>query len=112
MRLGLFTTALGVAALAAGGPAEARAAATVHVTAREFSFAVSPARPKHGRITFVIVNRGRMSHDFSIGGHTSQLIPPGKTGRLTVMLAPGRHPYRCTIDGHAQLGMKGVLRVG
>jgi plastocyanin len=27
------------------------------------------------------------------------------------MLEKGSYPYKCTIDSHAKLGMKGVLRV-
>jgi len=39
------------------------------------------------------------------------MIEPGKTTRLTVTLKPGRYPYQCTVDSHADLGMRGVLRV-
>jgi len=47
-----------------------------------------------------------------IAGHTSKAVGPGKTTTLTVTLTkPGRYPYRCTIDSHTQLGMRGVLRV-
>ena len=30
---------------------------------------------------------------------------------MTVTLRKGKYPYRCTVDSHAELGMKGVLRV-
>jgi plastocyanin len=104
-----------VAALTLAGAAGARAGATravtVHVTAKDFSFTLSPKKVKHGRITFVIVNRGHAAHDFAIAGHTSKTIGPGKTTRLTVTLARGAHPYKCTVDSHAELGMKGVLHV-
>jgi uncharacterized cupredoxin-like copper-binding protein len=66
---------------------------------------------RHGRITFMIKNEGHTAHDFAIAGHTSTTIRPGKTTSLTVMLEKGSYPYKCTIDSHAKLGMKGVLRV-
>jgi uncharacterized cupredoxin-like copper-binding protein len=62
-------------------------------------------------VTFAVRNKGRTKHDFSIAGHRSKTIGPGKTTRLTVTLKKGRYPYKCTVDSHAKLGMKGVLRV-
>ena len=105
-----------VLALAVVGAAAARSSvthvATVKVTAKDFSFVLSPKTVKHGRVTFVIRNAGQAPHDFAIAGHHSKTISPGKTTRLTVTLTKrGRYPYRCTVDSHAELGMKGVLRV-
>jgi len=97
---------------AAGARSSAMHVATVKVTAKDFSFALSTKTVKHGRIVFMIRNAGAASHDFAIAGHHSKTIGPGKTTTLTVTLAkPGRYPYHCTVDSHAELGMKGVLRV-
>jgi uncharacterized cupredoxin-like copper-binding protein len=102
-------------ALVGAGAATARTSAmhatTVQVKATDFKFALTPKTVKHGRITFVIKNAGAAAHDFAIAGHTSKSIAPGKTMRLTVTLKRGRYPYKCTVDSHAELGMKGVLRV-
>jgi len=102
-------------ALAGVGTAAARPsttqATTVKVTAKDFSFALSTKTVKAGRVTFVIRNASPVMHDFAIAGHRSKLIGPGGTTRLTVTLKPGRYPYKCTVDSHAGLGMKGVLRV-
>ena len=84
---------------------------TVRVKATDFHFMLSPKSVHHGRVTFVIRNAGAAAHDFAIAGHKSKTIGPGKTTRLTVMLKRGRYPYKCTVDSHAELGMKGVLRV-
>lgn len=104
-----------VLALAGAGTAAAlRSAAhaiTVKVTAKDYSFTLSPKTVRHGRVTFVIRNAGATSHDFAIAGHVSNMVAPGKTVRLTVTLKKGRIPYRCTVDSHARLGMKGVLHV-
>jgi uncharacterized cupredoxin-like copper-binding protein len=96
----------------AGARSSAAAVATVKVTAKDYSFVLSQKTVKRGRVTFVIRNAGQAPHDFAITGHRSKTISPGKTTRLTVTLAKrGSYPYRCTVDSHAELGMKGVLRV-
>jgi len=84
---------------------------TVTVRAKDFSFVLSRRSVPLGRVTFVIKNVGHTPHDFAIAGHTSHRVQPGGTTRLTVTLKKGRYPYRCTVDSHAKLGMKGVLRV-
>jgi plastocyanin len=95
-----------------GGAAQAAGrATTVNVTARDYSFKLSKQTVNPGRIMFVIKNTGHTTHDFSIAGHRSKTISPGQSTRLTVTLKKGRYPYKCTVDSHAQLGMKGVLRV-
>jgi uncharacterized cupredoxin-like copper-binding protein len=103
------------AALGVAGPAVARLqtpkTATVNVTMKDFSFVLSTKTVKHGKVTFAIRNKGKTGHDFSIAGHTSKVIDPGKRTTLTVTLKRGSDPYRCTIDSHAKLGMKGVLHV-
>jgi plastocyanin len=89
----------------------AAVATTVHVTAKDFKFVLSTKTVKPGRVTFVIKNAGSSSHNFAIAGHSTKTIDPGNTARLTVKFKPGRYPYKCTVDSHADLGMKGVLRV-
>ena len=84
---------------------------TVTVKAKDFKFVLSKTTVPHGKITFVIKNVGHTPHDFSIAGHKSGRTQPGKTTRLTVTLKKGRYPYKCTVDSHAKLGMKGVLHV-
>jgi plastocyanin len=112
-----FITVLAVLALALAGAGTAAAAqpsaASSHkvvVTAKDYSFALSTKTVAHGMVTFVIKNDGHATHDFVIAGHASKTIDPGKTTRLTVELKPGRHPYKCSVDSHAEMGMKGVLR--
>lgn len=100
---------LGVGA-AAARPAAAQAT-TVNVTAKDFYFVLSRKTVKAGRVTFVIRNASPAMHDFKIAGHSSKTIGKGQTTRLTVTLKPGRYLYTCTVDSHAELGMKGYLRV-
>jgi uncharacterized cupredoxin-like copper-binding protein len=107
----LAIAAAALLALAVAAPAGAAPATTVKVTAKDYSFVLSSKSVRHGRVTFVIANRGQSLHDFKIAGHASRSIEPGKTTRLTVTLKAGRYPYSCTVDSHAELGMTGVLRV-
>jgi uncharacterized cupredoxin-like copper-binding protein len=101
--------------LVGAGSADARSVAaratTVDVTAKDFSFTLSRETVPHGRVTFVMKNGGHTGHDFAIAGARSKTINPGATTTLVVTLKPGRYPYRCTVDSHAKLGMKGVLHV-
>lgn len=105
-----LATALTVVGGAAARPSVVTAT-TVHVTAKDFFFRLSTKTVRHGRVTFVIKNGSSVVHNFEIAGHKSKMIGPGKTTSLTVTLKRGRFPYKCTVDSHAQLGMKGVLRV-
>jgi uncharacterized cupredoxin-like copper-binding protein len=103
-----------VVAAALAGPGFAsrtRAAAAVTVTATEFKFKLSTTSVTHGTITFTLVNKGHLPHDFKIGGKKTALVNPGKTAKLPVKLAAGKFPYLCTVAGHAKAGMKGTLTV-
>ena len=112
-----ITLALGVAlaALVAAAPVAARpsaaTAATVTVTMKEFKFVLSKRTVPHGSVTFKLVNKGKLPHDFKIAGKRSKLVAPGKTGKLIVTLKAGKLAYVCTVAGHAAAGMKGRLTV-
>jgi uncharacterized cupredoxin-like copper-binding protein len=83
----------------------------VRVTAKDYSFILSRKSVPHGRVEFAIKNEGKTVHDFAIAGHVSKMIQPGKTTTMYAQLKAGRYPYKCTVDSHITLGMKGVLRV-
>jgi uncharacterized cupredoxin-like copper-binding protein len=103
-------------------------ASTVTVTAgkpAEFGFIVSPKAVKHGAVTFTVTNKGILPHTFKIcssskgttaantcAGKSTPQIGAGKSATLTYTFATaGKYEYLCTIPGHAQGGMKGVLTV-
>jgi glucose/arabinose dehydrogenase len=66
-----------------------------------------------GRVRFTVVNRGAVAHDFAIGGRRTPLLQPGRSTVLVLGFPrAGRFAYRCTLPGHATLGMKGTLTVG
>ena len=84
---------------------------TVKVTAKEYRFVLSTSKVPAGRVKFVIKDTGSSQHDFAIAGHTSKTIGPEQSTTMTVTLRKGKYPYRCTVDSHAELGMKGTLTV-
>jgi plastocyanin len=82
---------------------------TVRVTAVDFGFKLSTKRAPHGVTVFVLKNTGNTAHDFSIAGKKTKRIGKGQTASVTVTLSKGKHPYKCTVPGHATLGMKGTF---
>ena len=91
--------------------AAAPAATTVTVKMTDFKFALSKKSVAKGTVTFKLVNKGKVDHDFKIAGKKSKLIKPGRSGTLKVKLSKGKKAYICTVAGHAALGMKGSLKV-
>ena len=91
----------------------AAAAATIQVKGGEFFFRLSAKTlAKPGKATFVFKNVGHVQHDFRIDGKQTPLTSPGKTTRLVVTFKrKGKYPYKCTVPGHAEAGMKGLFTV-
>ena len=109
-----------IAALALVQFASARAepqanasATTINVSGKEYSFKLSKKSiSKPGKVTFNFKNNGHMIHDFSINGKSTRVINAGKTAKVSVTFKKkGHYRYLCTVDSHAQLGMKGVFTV-
>jgi len=121
-----YRFALAVAALAAGLvwalPAGAHHASrvaarvsSVNVTQgkpSEFHFVLSKKTVPKGTVTFLVINKGALPHDFKINGHKTKLLSPGQAQTLKVtFLKAGKYPYLCTVTGHAAAGMKGTFTV-
>ncbi len=96
-----------------GGAKPKPAPVVVHVTMRDFRFVLSRQRVPVGTVRFVVVNRGATVHDFAIGHARTGFLKPGKQQTILARFTKAtRAAYRCTIAGHAALGMKGTLVVG
>jgi uncharacterized cupredoxin-like copper-binding protein len=94
----------------AGARSTAAKVTTIKVTAKEYKFILSKRSAPHGRVTFKIVNKGKIAHDFKIVGKKTKTLKPNKSATLTVTLKKGKHAYICSIDSHAKFGMKGVFK--
>ena len=78
----------------------------------EFKFLVSKRLVPHGAVTFAVTNAGTLPHNFKINGKATKLLPGGQSQNLTVIFPkPGKYAYLCTLTGHADAGMKGILTV-
>lgn len=115
MRIAALAASVVALVLVATPALAARSHATgkrITVTASEFKFKLSTktvAAP--GAVTFTVVNKGKIPHDFKISGKKTPLLKPGKSAKLTVTLKKGKVAYLCTVPGHAAAGMKGKLTV-
>ena len=58
-----------------------------------FNFKFSKASVPHGSVTFTLVNKGNVGHDFKIGGKKTPVVSPGKSAKLTVTLKAGKAAY-------------------
>jgi plastocyanin len=85
----------------------------VTVAATEYKFVLSKHRVPIGTVIFTVTNKGKLSHNFKIGGKRTPLLLPGRSATLRVTFSKsGRYPYLSTLPGQAAAGMKGVLSVG
>jgi uncharacterized cupredoxin-like copper-binding protein len=106
----VFVVAVVVVPVAAARGRVVRAT-VVTVTMKEYKFGFSAKSARAGKITFKLVNKGKLAHDIRLAGRTSALVQPGMVGKLVVTLKKGKYPYKCTLPGHAALGMKGTFTV-
>ena len=103
------TVAVSAATAAFAAASPAGGIPTVAVKETNFKLSLS-AKPKAGKVRFVVTNRSNLPHDFWIqGGGIKRKTPklaPGKRAVLTVTLRRGA-TYRvwCGVGGHATAGM-------
>jgi plastocyanin len=100
-----------------GGTVTAPANGSVRVTAKEYSFDPSTIVLRGaGSVRLTLDNKGTLAHNIKvekdgrvIGG--TQAFPAGESRSATVRLASGTYDFLCTVGDHAELGMKGTLKV-
>jgi uncharacterized cupredoxin-like copper-binding protein len=110
---GLAVGFAGTGAASPLGASKAGATTRITVVGTEFKFAFSKrsiAAP--GTVIFTFINKGKISHNFKIGGKVTPNLLPGKSAKITVTFTKkGHFAYSCTIPGHAGAGMKGTFSV-
>lgn len=101
-----------------GGTVTAPAGGSVRMTGKEYSFDPSTIVVEAaGTLRLTLDNRGSLAHNVKVekdgrvlGG--TPAFPAGETRSATVRLAPGTYDFLCTVGDHAELGMRGKLKVG
>jgi glucose/arabinose dehydrogenase len=106
--------AVGLAALAAAtGTGAAAPPATVSVTLSDFGIRLAVGAVRERKVTFRVVNRGNVAHDFAIAGKRMRVLPHGARATLTVSVPrAGGYRFSSTRPGEAALGMTGIFRLG
>jgi plastocyanin len=92
------------------------AGAPLRVSADEYSFDPNAITVKRGgNVALTLKNKGSLAHDLRLrrGGRDAGGTPAFEGGERTVRLElkPGGYEFLCTIGDHAELGMRGTLRV-
>jgi hypothetical protein len=113
LKLLIGTAALAAATVLSVPVLAAPNAQTISVSEREYSISLS-AKPRAGRVTFVVRNMGDDGHDFWLRGGgkmlKSRVVGEGGTARLTTTLKKGvRYRFWCGVGSHASKGMRGSL---
>jgi iron uptake system component EfeO len=111
----LFAAACG-GTVASAGPATPVPSGTVAVEAKEYAFTPSTITVPAGSVTFSVRNGGTEEHEFEIFKGEAVVdeiegLVPGLTKDLAVTLEAGEYTFKCVLNGHDQLGMKGTLTV-
>jgi uncharacterized cupredoxin-like copper-binding protein len=84
----------------------------IEVTARDMAFEPDAIAVAAGQVEVVIHNDGSMLHDLRIEDQPFIIeAQAGETATSQVTLEPGRYQLFCSIPGHRDAGMTGVLEV-
>lgn len=95
-------------------PSAVPSAPTVLVVATDFRFAPSEVRVAVGEtVNLVLDNRGRVYHDLTIADLGFTIVAEtGATGSGALVASQrGDYPILCSVPGHAEAGMIGMLIV-
>jgi uncharacterized cupredoxin-like copper-binding protein len=84
----------------------------IEVTARDMAFEPDAIAVAAGQVEVVLHNDGSMLHDLRIEDQPFIIeAQAGETATSQVTLEPGRYQLFCSIPGHRDAGMTGVLEV-
>lgn len=90
-------------------------AGEVPITEKDFFLEPETVVVQPGKITFVITNAGKYTHDFRVKGEgleeRSQKIGIGRSHRFTLDLREGEYEMSCPLSNHADRGMTGKIVV-
>lgn len=90
-------------------------AGDIFITEKDFFLEPETIVVQPGKITFVLTNAGKFTHDFRVSGEgvneRSKKIGIGRTQRFTLDLGEGEYEISCPLSNHADRGMTGKLIV-
>lgn len=90
-------------------------AGEVPITEKDFFLEPETVVIQPGKITFVITNAGKYTHDFRVKGEgleeRSQKIGIGRSHRFSLTLQEGEYEMSCPLSNHADRGMTGKIIV-
>jgi plastocyanin len=84
----------------------------IRVEARSYAFSPAEIHLRPGETANVVLAPTDILHDFTVVGAAMHVVAEaGKTatGGLTAPDRPGRYAFVCTVPGHREAGMTGVL---
>lgn len=96
---------------------DAHAATEVRLGAKEFVFVPGEAEAPPGDATLVVRNEGAIEHNFILEDAAKKkvaeiaVIEAGQTLQVKAALRAGTYTFYCSLPGHREAGMAGVLRV-
>ncbi len=87
----------------------------VEISLKDFKLEPDQITIKAGKITFVLINGGRYTHDFRVEGQgvdeKAPRVAAGREFRWELTLEPGEYHVSCPISNHDERGMVGTLVV-
>jgi nitrite reductase (NO-forming) len=83
---------------------------TVEFVATEFAFAPSEITVTAGTYSGTLVNAGTIEHDITFDNGEAIVAAPGETVEFDFEVPPEGIRYICSIPGHADAGMAGIVR--
>jgi mono/diheme cytochrome c family protein len=88
------------------------AGTSIKVTMTDTKITLSKKTASVGRVTFLLQNRGKLVHNFRVGGTTSKPLAAGKKGRLVVVFKAAKSwAYLSTLPHGKTKGLNGVFKV-
>lgn len=93
-------------------PVEGPTSSRLEVRATEMAYEPSEIAVEAGEVEVVLHNEGSMLHDLRVDGQPVVVeANAGETATQQVTLEPGRYQIFCSLPGHRDAGMEGVLEV-
>jgi uncharacterized cupredoxin-like copper-binding protein len=86
----------------------------IAVVTRDFSFSPTEVTVSAGTtVNVVLVNGGDLLHDLTIPalGFRVEALPGTRASASLTVTSPGRYEFICSVPGHREAGMEGVVIV-